>query len=88
VPQPARCADHRASRRGSQIGAAAAELGIETVGDALLHVPHSHRDRAEPRQLSNLRIGEQATVEVDGALGAPQADPPPRPDDRRGDRGG
>ncbi len=50
---------------GPRLAAAAAELGIETVGDALLHVPHSHRDRAEPRQLSNLRIGEQATVEVE-----------------------
>ena len=31
----------------------------------LLHVPHSYRDRAEPRQLSELAIGEQATVEVE-----------------------
>ena len=31
----------------------------------LLHVPHSYRDRAEPRKLAELRIGEEATVEVD-----------------------
>jgi ATP-dependent DNA helicase RecG len=50
---------------GPRLAAAAAELGIETLGEMLLHVPHSYRDRSEPRQLSELRIGEQATVEVE-----------------------
>jgi ATP-dependent DNA helicase RecG len=50
---------------GPRLAAAAAELGIETLGEMLLHVPHSYRDRAEPRRLSELRIGEQATVEVE-----------------------
>jgi ATP-dependent DNA helicase RecG len=50
---------------GPRLAAAAAELGIQTLGDLLLHVPHSYRDRAAPRPLANLRIGEQATVEVE-----------------------
>jgi ATP-dependent DNA helicase RecG len=50
---------------GPRLAAAAGELGIETVGELLLHVPHSYRDRSAPRPLSELRIGEQATVEVE-----------------------
>jgi hypothetical protein len=50
---------------GPKLAAAAAELGIETLGELLLHVPHSYRDRSAPRPLSELRIGEQATVEVE-----------------------
>ena len=50
---------------GPRLAAAAAELGIETLGELLLHVPHSYRDRSAPRALSELRIGEQATVEVE-----------------------
>ena len=61
---------------GPKLAAAAAELGIETLGDLLLHVPHSYRDRAEPRQLSELGIGEQATVEVEVRSAPPAADPP------------
>ena len=41
----------------------------------------------QPRQLSELGIGEQATVEVE-VRSAPAADPPSRPGDRRGDGGG
>ena len=36
---------------GPRLAAAAAELGIETLGEMLLHVPHSYRDRSAPRQL-------------------------------------
>ena len=39
-------------------------MGLHTVGDVLAHVPHSYRDRATPRMLAELRIGEEATVEV------------------------
>jgi ATP-dependent DNA helicase RecG len=49
---------------GPKLSAAAAEMGLETVGDVLAHVPHSYRDRAAPRRLADLRIGEEATVEV------------------------
>ncbi len=43
----------------------AAELGIETLGDLLLHVPHRYRDRSDVRTLAELRKGESATVEVE-----------------------
>jgi ATP-dependent DNA helicase RecG len=49
---------------GPKLAAAAGEMGLATVGDVLHHVPHSYRDRATPRKLADLRIGEQATVEV------------------------
>src|SRR3954463_13157514 len=49
---------------GPKLSAAAAEMGLETLGDVLAHVPHSYRDRADPRRLGDLRIGEEATVEV------------------------
>src|SRR5438874_2933579 len=50
---------------GPKLAAAAADMGLGSVGDILLHTPHSYRDRAEPRKLAELRIGEEATVEVD-----------------------
>ncbi len=50
---------------GPKLAAAAADMGLGSVGDVLLHVPHSYRDRAEPRKLVELRIGEEATVEVE-----------------------
>jgi ATP-dependent DNA helicase RecG len=50
---------------GPKLSAAAAEMGIETIGDLLRHVPHSYRDRANPVRLGDLRLGEEATVEVE-----------------------
>ena len=50
---------------GPKLAAAAADMDLGSVGDILLHIPHSYRDRAEPRKLAELRIGEEATVEVD-----------------------
>ena len=50
---------------GPRLAAAAADLGIATVGEMLTHVPRSYRDLASPRPLSELGIGEQATVEVE-----------------------
>ncbi len=43
---------------------AAAGLGIETVGDLLEHLPHTHRDRRETRGVASLGVGEEATVAV------------------------
>ena len=43
---------------------AAAGLGLETVGDLLEHLPHTHRDRRETRSVAALGIGEEATVAV------------------------
>jgi ATP-dependent DNA helicase RecG len=67
APRPSVLAARLATLRGAgpRLAAAAADLGIETLGDLLWHVPHSYRDRAEPRELADLRIGELATVEVE-----------------------
>jgi ATP-dependent DNA helicase RecG len=50
---------------GPKLSAAAAEMGIACLGDLLRHLPHSYRDRAEPVRLAELRLGEEATVEVE-----------------------
>jgi ATP-dependent DNA helicase RecG len=47
---------------GPKLAEAAAEAGIATVGDVLLRVPHSYRDRAGLRRLDELLLGEEATV--------------------------
>jgi ATP-dependent DNA helicase RecG len=50
---------------GPKLAAAAAEMGISSLGDLLRHLPHSYRDRADPIGLGGLRLGEEATVEVE-----------------------
>ncbi|HEY6636423.1 MAG TPA: hypothetical protein VIZ61_01960, partial [Solirubrobacterales bacterium] len=52
---------------GPKLAAAAEEMGIASLGDLLRHLPHSYRDRAEPVRLADLRLGEEATVEVEVA---------------------
>jgi ATP-dependent DNA helicase RecG len=47
-----------------QAALAAAALGIETSGDLLEHLPHSHRDRRDVSPVASLALEEQATVEV------------------------
>jgi ATP-dependent DNA helicase RecG len=42
-------------------------MGIASLGDLLRHLPHGYRDRAEPVRLADLRLGEEATVEVEVA---------------------
>jgi len=66
LPRPSRLMAPVSSLRGAgpKLTAAAAEIGIDTVGDLLWHVPHGHRDRAGVREVADLRIGEQATVRV------------------------
>ena len=49
---------------GPKLSAAAVELGISSIGDLLRYVPHSYRDRADPVGIGDLRLGEEATVEV------------------------
>ncbi len=62
---------------GPRLAEAAAQAGIQTVGDLLLRIPHSHRDRRiEP--LGALEPGQKATVKVE-VLGEK-----PRPFRRRG----
>jgi ATP-dependent DNA helicase RecG len=45
-------------------GKALASLGIETFADLVEHLPHSHRDRRDLRRVSELVVGEDATVAV------------------------
>jgi ATP-dependent DNA helicase RecG len=67
IPRPSRLARPLSSLRGAgpKLAEAAAELGIESVGDLLAHVPREHRDHGEVVGLGDLRIGEQATVLVE-----------------------
>ena len=55
----------RLSGAGPKLAAAAAEAGIDTIGDLLLRAPHSYRDRSEVLELNELRLGEEATVLVE-----------------------
>jgi ATP-dependent DNA helicase RecG len=50
---------------GPKLAAAAGELGISDLGDLLRHLPHGFRDRADPVGVGELRLGEEATVEVE-----------------------
>jgi ATP-dependent DNA helicase RecG len=49
---------------GPKLAEAAAETGLETVGDLLLRIPHSHRDRTVV-PLRDVVPGSQATVLVE-----------------------
>jgi ATP-dependent DNA helicase RecG len=66
APRPSRLEAPVSSLKGAgpKLTAAAAEIGIETLGDLLWHLPHGHRDRAGIREVADLRIGEEATVMV------------------------
>ncbi|HEX5893571.1 MAG TPA: ATP-dependent DNA helicase RecG [Solirubrobacterales bacterium] len=59
---------------GPKLASAAAEIGISDLGDLLRHIPHSYRDRADPVGLADLKLGEEATVEVRVA-GSPKVRP-------------
>jgi ATP-dependent DNA helicase RecG len=50
---------------GPKLAAAAGEMGIADLGDLLRHLPHGYRDRAQPIGLAELKLGEEATVEVE-----------------------
>jgi ATP-dependent DNA helicase RecG len=50
---------------GPKLSEAAAEIGIGNLGDLLRHLPHSYRDRADAVGLGELKLGEEATVEVE-----------------------
>ncbi|HWO15472.1 MAG TPA: ATP-dependent DNA helicase RecG [Solirubrobacterales bacterium] len=62
---------------GPKLAEAASEAGIHTIGDLLLRVPHSHRDRTVV-PLAELEPGDKGTVRVE-VLGNT-----PRPFRRRG----
>jgi ATP-dependent DNA helicase RecG len=50
---------------GPKLAAAAVEMGIGSLGDLLRHLPHTYRDRARPVGLAEVRLQEEATVEVE-----------------------
>jgi ATP-dependent DNA helicase RecG len=50
---------------GPKLAEAAREIGIAGLGDLLRHLPHRYRDRATPVGLGDLKLGEEATVEVE-----------------------
>jgi ATP-dependent DNA helicase RecG len=62
--RPDRLAEPVSTLRGAgpKLTEAASELGIESIGDLLLHVPRAYRDRTKLGLLGELRIGEEATV--------------------------
>jgi ATP-dependent DNA helicase RecG len=62
---------------GPKLAEAAVEAGISSVGDLLLRVPHSHRDRTVV-PVASLEPGEQATIRIEVLGNAP------RPFRRRG----
>jgi len=64
---------------GPKLADAAAEMGIEDLGDMLRHIPHTYRDAATPMGIGDLKLGEEATVEVKVLSAAKQ-----RPTRRRG----
>ena len=61
-PRPSRLAEP--VRLGGAAGKALDSLGIATVGDLIEHLPHSHRDRRDVRMITDLTVGEDATVAV------------------------
>ncbi len=66
LPRPSRLTASISSLNGAgpKLTAAAAEIGIQTLGDLLWHVPHGHRERAGLKEVGDLRLGEDATVMV------------------------
>ncbi len=62
---------------GPKLAEAAAETGLETIGDLLLRLPHSHRDRTVA-PIADLAPGSEGTVAVEVQGSAP------RPFRRRG----
>ena len=62
LPRPSRLGEPLELSGGAAAGAAA--LGLETVGDLLEHLPHTHRDRRDVRELASLALEEEGTVEA------------------------
>jgi ATP-dependent DNA helicase RecG len=50
---------------GPRLAAAAADAGLERVGDLLGRVPHSYRERGQICPIAELKEGEEATVAVE-----------------------
>jgi len=61
-PRPSLLAEPLAA--GKQAAKGLAALGIETHGDLIEHLPHTHRDRREVRGVAAIGVGEEATIAV------------------------
>jgi ATP-dependent DNA helicase RecG len=66
-PRPSRLAAGIATLRGAgpRLAEAASELGIESLGDLLWHLPHGYRDRTALSEIADLRLGQEATLLVE-----------------------
>jgi ATP-dependent DNA helicase RecG len=66
-PRPSQLGAGIATLRGAgpRLAEAASELGIDSLGDLLWHVPHAYRDRTALSEIAELRIGQEATVLVE-----------------------
>lgn len=66
IPHPERLAAPLTTLRGvgEKVAAAAAKLGLRTLGDLIDNVPHSYTEPAAPTPISELRIGQRATIVV------------------------
>ncbi len=67
VPRPERLRRPLTDLRGvgDKLAAAAARIGLQTMGDLIEHFPHDYGDRSSPTEIAELRLGEQATVVVE-----------------------
>ena len=67
LPRPGRLSAGLTTLRGvgPKLAASAAGAEIATLGDLLLRLPHSYRDRSEVSQAAELKIGERATLMVE-----------------------
>src|SRR5918994_5404943 len=63
-PRPGRLGAGIATLRGAgpRLAEAASELGIDSLGDLMWHVPHGYRDRTTLSEIAELRLGQEATV--------------------------
>ncbi len=50
---------------GPKLAAAAARLGLHSLADLIEHPPHSYADRASLSEVTELRIGERASIVVE-----------------------
>src|SRR3954447_25600706 len=50
---------------GPTLEGIAARIGVRTLGDLLEHLPFDHRDYERQRLVSELAVGEEATVSVE-----------------------
>ena len=67
LPRPSRLAAKLTTLRGvgPKLAATAADAEIATLGDLLLRLPHSYRDRSDVGRAAELKIGERATLMVE-----------------------